>query len=1005
MNDFRHSWRACSITSLLLAIALLAPSQLVCGDDFPEPNNTQDPKDQLADPAKLVAGMKVPPGFQLSLFAAEPQVQQPVAITTDGRGRLWVAEMYTYAESQVNFDSRLRDRIVILADTDHDGRADERKVFWSGGQKLSAVAVGFGGVWALCAPQLLFIPDRDGDDRPDGEPIVVLDGWNDGPVRHNIVNGLTLGPDGWLYGRHGILATSRVGKPGTPDSRRTALNCAIWRYHPTREQFEVVCQGTTNPWGFDYDQHGEMFFINTVIGHLWHAIPGAYYRRMYGEHFDPHVYGVIEQHADHFHWDTREAWSDIRKTGVTDGTDKAGGGHAHVGLMIYQGDNWPAEYRHQLFTLNLHGTRINRDRLERSGSGYVGRHAPDLLHANNPWFRGIELIYGQDGGVYIADWADVGECHENDGVHRTSGRIYKLTYGQPSKPVIPNVDRLSAAELVQLQLHENEWYGRQARRVLQERAAAGMDLQEARQQLEKMLVEHPQVTRQLRALWSLHVSGGVADERLHQLLKHENEHLRAWAVRLLADDGQLTPVDIEKLAAHARTESSALVRLYLASTLQRLPVAARQELARALVAHPADAQDHNLPLLVWYGIEPLVAESPAAAVTLLEQTRWPTLRQFITRRLVEEIERQPASVNQILELAARGGLELQRDVLEGVTAGLRGWRKAPQPAAWQAFQKAVNASGDDMLISRTRELGVVFGDGRAMEEIRRIALDGAQPGDARRAALQTVIAARPADLPQLLQQALGDRALAGVAARGLAAFDNPQTPKQLLDRWHTFGAEDQRGVLETLVSRPQWAESLLAAIESGRLRRADLTAWHARQIRSFNRPELSQKLVAVWGEVRDSSAEKQELLLAQRQALTSTMLAKANVESGRAVFQKNCANCHTLFGQGGAIGPDLTGGNRKNLEYLLENIIDPSASVAADYRISVVQLSDGRVLNGIVSGTTERILTLQTATEKMVLPRSEVEAITPAKLSLMPDNLLSNLTAEQIRDLFGYLMR
>ena len=752
-------------------------------DEFPEPVNTQNPKDLPLDPAKLVAGMKVPAGFEVSLFAAEPDVQQPVAITTDGRGRIWVAEMYTYAESQVNFDLRQRDRIVILEDTDHDGRADKRKVFWSGGQKLSAVAVGFGGVWALCAPQLLFIPDRDGDDRPDSEPMVVLDGWNDGPVRHNIVNGLTLGPDGWLYGRHGILATSRVGKPGTPESRRTSLNCAIWRYHPTREQFEVVCEGTTNPWGFDYDQHGEMFFINTVIGHLWHVIPGAYYRRMYGEHFDPHVYGVIEQHADHFHWDTREAWSDIRKTGVTDGTDKAGGGHAHVGLMIYQGDNWPAEYRGQVFTLNLHGTRINRDRLERSGSGYVGRHASDLMFANNPWFRGIELIYGNDGAVYIADWADVGECHENDGVHRTSGRIYKLSHGKPRAPQIADVDRLPTQELVALQTHSNEWYVRQARRRLQERAASGADLTVTRAALAKMLATEPSVVHRLRALWALHVTGGVADEQLHELLGDADEHVRAWAVRLLADDGQLSATDRQQLVKRAQSEPSGLVRLYLAATLQRLAVPERTELARALIGHAEDASDHNLPHLVWYGLEKVVAQSPAAASELIEQTKWPLLRQYITRRLVEEIERHPEAINQVLVRATRGSIDWQRDVVEGVLAGLRGWRKAPQPAAWNEFQAAVITRGNEELTGRVRELGVVFGDGRAMAEIRRIAMDGSQSGDARRAALQTVIAARPDDLPQLLQQALGDRALQGVAARGLAAYDNPQTAKQRLDRW------------------------------------------------------------------------------------------------------------------------------------------------------------------------------------------------------------------------------
>jgi len=346
---------------------------------FPEIFNTEPAKDKLLSPEESLAKISVPEGFQVSLFAGEPDVQQPIALTTDERGRVWVAENYTYAESSVNFENRLHDRIVILEDTDGDGRFDERTVFWDEAQKLTSVEVGFGGVWALCAPHLLFIPDANRDDVPDGKPVVVLDGFDASAVRHNIVNGLKWGPDGWLYGRHGILATSLVGKPGASASQRVPINCAIWRYHPTRGVFEAVAHGTTNSWGFDYDDHGEMFFINTVIGHLWHVVPGAHYRRMYGADFNPFLYQLIEQTADHFHWDTGESWSDIRKLGVSPTTDKAGGGHAHSGLMIYLGGNWPDEYRNSVFTVNLHGHRLNNDRLERHGAGYVGKHAPDFF--------------------------------------------------------------------------------------------------------------------------------------------------------------------------------------------------------------------------------------------------------------------------------------------------------------------------------------------------------------------------------------------------------------------------------------------------------------------------------------------------------------------------------------------------------------------------------------------------------------------------------------------------
>ena len=596
---------------LCLAIAAIHPSIALA--EFPAVFNTQDAKDVLSKPEEAWKSLQAPPGFQTTLFASEPAVQQPLAITTDERGRLWVVENYTYAESKTGYDLSLRDRIVIFEDTDGDGRHDKRTVFWDEGQRMTSVEVGFGGVWALCAPHLLFIPDADRDDVPDGKPIVLLDGFDGNAIRHNIVNGLKWGPDGWLYGRHGITTTSYVGKPGSTESQRTKINCGIWRYHPTRHEFEVVCWGTTNSWGFDYDDHGQMFFINTVIGHLWHVLPGAHYRRMFGVDFNRHTYQLLEQTADHFHWDTGEAWSEIRNKGVSDTTSRAGGGHAHSGMMIYLGNNWPQEYRNRVFTLNLHGRRINQDALHRHGAGYVGKHELDFMQVGDLWFRGIELTYGPDGGVYIADWSDVGECHENDGVHRTSGRIYKLSYGQPKPITKLDLSQKTNLELVALQLHDNDWYVRQARRLLQERAAAKKDMSDAQQALVKTFENEPDVRKKLRALWSLN-SIGCDEAGLVQQLHHREEHVRIWAMRLLLDASNTAPQFLQKLAEMAQHDPSGLVQLYIASAMQRLPNETRWTLAEGLARRPEFAADPVLPLMIWYGIEPLVPSNRDRAV-------------------------------------------------------------------------------------------------------------------------------------------------------------------------------------------------------------------------------------------------------------------------------------------------------------------------------------------------------------------------------------------------------
>ena len=378
----------------------------------------------------------------------------------DDRGRLWVAESYSYKE----WEKRGEDRVLVFEDTDGDGRFDSRKMFWDEGRHISSVEVGFGGVWVIDVPNLLFIPDRDSDDRPDSDAEVKLTGFTL-KASHNMANGLRWGPDGWLYGRHGVLAKSSVKIPGAEPLAgiEGEFDCAIWRYHPTADggRFEVFCRGMTNPWGMDWNGHGDVFFSGNVNGHLWHGIRGARYDRMFGEGFFPHAYRRLGPCADHLHHagDWGE-WTNTRSDDGKGAHDRFGGGHSHCGLMIYRGDNWPAEYRGRAFLCNTHGRRVNSERLEVQGSGYVARHEDDFLLANNAWFKGVEMVYGPDGGVYLSDWCDYGECHDSDGVHRSSGRIYKITYGKPDEVPegLRDLKKLDSGRLAKVQSHANAFF-------------------------------------------------------------------------------------------------------------------------------------------------------------------------------------------------------------------------------------------------------------------------------------------------------------------------------------------------------------------------------------------------------------------------------------------------------------------------------------------------------------------------------------------------------------------
>jgi putative membrane-bound dehydrogenase-like protein len=964
---FEHPAVCVRIASLLLGLLSLSISRSpVAGDDFPPPYNSPS-ESALAPMAadEAAARMQVPDGFRVSVFASEPMVQNPIAISWDEKGRLWVAENFTYADRQQRFDLSLRDRVLVLRDTDGDGRADQRNVFTDQVQMLTSVEVGRGGVWLMCPPQLLFIPDRDEDGVADGRAQVVLDGFTIAQDNyHNFANGLRWGPDGWLYGRCGHSCPGRLGPPGTPEDQRIPLDGGIWRYHPERKVVEVLCHGTVNPWGHDWDQHGELFFINTVIGHLWHLMPGAHFKESFGQSLNPAVYERIDMIADHYHFDTNADWTASRDGAAND----FGGGHAHIGMLIYQGQQWPEPYRNRLFTLNMHGRRVNVERLERYGAGYVGRHEPDLLLSADPFFRGMELTTGPDGSVYVVDWSDTGECHEHTGVHRTSGRIYKVTYGQPDV----------AAPLIK------------------PACAAG---------------DGP-----LATLWRDYRDGRTTADSLRGKLSDPDEHLRTWAIRLLTDQWPLDtvtgpspharhpddPLTRQAFVELARDDPRGLIQLALASTLQRTAVEHRESLASELIQHESFAQDRDLPLLVWYGLIPVAQRDPQALVRLAAVCRWPKLLGSFARFLAGCVESAPQPLDELLHWASTQPLASQRAVLEGIHAGLQGWRKAPSPSAWPAFA-AGDAARQDPL--RVQALDRLFGAGRPLAELRTVALDPQQEIKTRQAALEAFIEQRPGDLREVCESLLSIRDLNLTAARGLSTLDDPAIGSLLAANYRRFQPVDRPKVLELLASRPAFAAALLTEVgkPDGPIARSDITPALARQIRNLAQSDLTRRLAEVWGELRDSPADKVQQIAELRGHLTPEALAAADRNAGRALFTQRCAQCHMLFGQGQRIGPELTGAQRANLDYLLENILDPSAVVGNEYRMKNVTTTDGRVLGGLIVAETPKILTLQTPTEQITIPLDEIEAVQATSLSSMPEGLLTNLSADEMLDLFAYL--
>lgn len=683
-------------------------------------------------------------------------------------------------------------------------------------------------------------------------------------------------------------------------------------------------------------------------------------------------------------------------------------------MMIYQGTNWPKEYRGKAFTLNLHGRRANVERIEKEGSGYVAKHEPDMFKTGDPWFRGIEIQYGPDGGVYILDWSDIGECHENDGVHRNSGRIYKITYGDAVKPKEADLTKLSDEELVKLQLSDNEWLVRMARWEMRERVAKSQDPKSLVEANLAALSPELTTTQNLNLMFSrffiydavkpsIELRGKVA-ERMSALRQDKpNIDVDIWeAYRFeLPSEPQARESKLGLLGKLLSKYPEPRMRLAVASVVCSLPLEYRARVSALLLSHAEDATDHNLPLMYWFGIRDLPATD---LVNLAKECRIPLVTQLIARRAAEDMESAPAAINSLLALAAEKKDDaLSTAILQGMTTGFTGWRKAKKPEAWDGFSAKLASIKEDAAQQQVRDLNVLFGDGRALDEVKRIVKDGNADVNARMAALKTLIDAKDADLRKTCESLLDVRSLNTVAARGLAAFNDPAIGELLVKNYRKFYPAERPAVLDTLVSRPAFAAALLNALAAGRIERADVTAMQARQIRGFNDEALTKKLAEAWGEQRESSEDKKKLIADLKARLTKDALAKADVSAGRVVFNNVCAACHTLYGQGNHIGPDLTGSGRHDLSYLLDNVVDPSAMVAADFRMTVLTLKDGRVLSGNIAAKTQRTITLRMVGQETTVERTEIASQQEFPMSLMPEGLLLTLNEQQQRDLVAYL--
>ncbi len=1003
------------------------------------------PQQQYAkgqSPQDALKNMQLHGGFKAELIAHEPDLVQPIAFTFDERGRIWVIEGNSYPKPREIGSGQ--DRILIFEDADGNGSYETRKIFCEGINLASGIELGFGGVWVGAAPYLMFIPDKDRNDQPDlpdaADPrpkvpglnftaYALLDGWGFQDT-HETLNSFIWGPDGWLYGCHGVFTHSRVGKPGTPDAERQPINAGVWRYHPVWHQFEVFAHGTSNPWGLDYDQHGEWFVTACVIPHLYHIVPGGRYQRQAGQHFNDHTYDDIKTIADHAHYagPLRPTIEFNKTTGAgfaNDDTNALGGGHAHCGLAIYQSNQFPPTYRNQLIFGNLHGHRLVANYTDPKGSTFVGKHAADFMRANDMHFIPVTQKVGPDGALYVSDWSDQQICHRNNVEYwdRSNGRLYRVSYqgstgvapvadvnagGTPALPQAPfDLAKETDDTLAKLAVQtENEWFSRMARRVLFEKKLAGADYASLVSKLNA-----PATARgAMRQLWLTSLLSPPSYLQPANFQAGPEERWTAQRIRLAASQPDFADTDLGVLRDTAQSHPSPIVRRELASALQRLPIDHRQSLATALLGRAEDKDDPMIPLLIWYGIEPVVAADAAVGMQLAKVSKMPKVTGFIYRRLSSDA----AGRTSLLKLAAETpDPALKLDLLNAVAQAARNGHKITKSDGWDSLRQKVASALAEPHPDAAKaavtllELEAHMGVESALQHYRDLLASKNLAAAERETALRVLLQSRDTAASKALLTIISGDApgtLRRKAIQALATLKDPETPSVLATALPKLPPGDQPDAINTLASTKEGAVALLKAVDAKQVPASSLSPFLIRQLSAFDDAEVNALIKSAWGDVNAPKADMAERVKKYRDLLTSDALAKGDLSKGKVLFNGICGACHKLFGEGQNLGPDITGSNRADLSYLLENVLDPNAVIGKDYQLNLFTMKDGRVLSGIVKEQSAAALKVaMMGGVEFTLPVEDIAKREISKLSTMPEGLFDALKPEQVIDLVKYL--
>jgi putative membrane-bound dehydrogenase-like protein len=905
-------------------------------DQVAEIIKTYQGRGTLADdtpptPAReAVKQFKMREGFAIDLMASEPEVGQPLFLSWDSKGRLWVMQYLQYQFPAglkiVEYDNHLRaqfdkvpeppprgakgaDKITVFEDTDGDGFFDKHQDVITGLNIATSVETGHGGIWVTNPPYLLYYPDPDGDGIPNGDPEARLAGFGIEDT-HAVMNSLEWGPDGWLYGVNGSTTTGKVRNPASGEEVAWQGQM-VWRYHPDTREFEIYAEGGGNTFSLEIDSVGRVFSgTNNGNTRGMYYPQGSYGVKGWGKHgplTNPHAFGYFEH---------------LKHEGDKDRFPQA--------FCIYEGGLFPDSFTGKIIAPNSLLNRVYVSAVLPDTSTFRTVDEPYLAESPDRWFRPVFGGVGPDGCVYMADWYDTRLSHVRpvDDWHKESGRVYRIrpTESQPKYPH-GDLSKLESEKLIALFADPNRWVRRRALLELgwrKDQAALPALLE---------LVRAGKGQQSLEALWAVNLLGGLTEKLAIEWLGHQDEHVRRWVTRLIGDRRQAGRDLADTLSELAGREESAHVRSQLAASAKRLPPEVALPIIRNLIGRGEDATDLHLPLMNWWALEAHAEDGREMVLRMVaDPATWklPLFREQVAERLMRRYAMAGGEANfdtcaKLLALAPDE--DASKRFMTGLQLAFQGTTMpALPPALSKAMDEYAARFGQNDLV-----LGIRRGDQEALKKAITVVASGAAD-PVERIELAKIFggANDSAVIKPLLGVLSGDSpsALKRVALQSLANYDDPAIPSTIISRYgSSLPAEhDVRSTADrVLAGRVAWAKAYLAKIDSAEIKAREIAPDVVQLLAQHKDPEINAKIARHWPEMRAKSSEENQAEIARIKEILKG--APGSPDAGRLIYQQRCMACHKLFEEGTTVAPDLTGYERGNLDFWLPAIVDPSLEI------------------------------------------------------------------------------